>query len=239
MKFDLIVADPPWSFKDKLAMSKVKRGAAANYKLLTNTAIKQLNVSNLVEKNAILALWVPSSLISTGVEVMNTWGFRQTQTWTWIKIKKDPFAQLKKDLRKKAKRDFFDQLHGVNSKTKMVDLSEIEKSISAFDFNSTLTFGMGHLFRQCHEVVLLGVKGKPYKVLKNKAQRSIALDVNLKHSAKPETLQDRLELMFPNAKKLEMFARRARPNWTCVGLECPTSLGEDMHDSIERLISLP
>lgn len=221
-------------FFDALKMSKVKRGAAANYKLLSNDTIKKLKVADIAEKNSVLALWVPSSLISTGIEVMNEWGFRQTQTWIWVKIKKDPFAQLKKSLRKSAAAS-----SGPGKKNKVVDLIDIEKSISAFDFNTTLAFGMGRLFRQCHEVVLLGVKGSPYKGLKNKSQRSIALDVNLKHSVKPESLQDRLELMFPNSKKLELFARRVRPDWTCVGLECPSSLGEDIHDSIERLISLP
>lgn len=31
MKFRVIVADPPWSFSDKLTMSDVARGADANY----------------------------------------------------------------------------------------------------------------------------------------------------------------------------------------------------------------
>jgi N6-adenosine-specific RNA methylase IME4 len=232
MKFDLIVSDPPWAFKDKLEMSKVKRGAAANYKVLNNAAIKKLKVVDLAEKNSVLALWVPSSLILTGVEVMNEWGFRQTQTWMWIKTKKDPFEKLRKEIRKKSYKD-------PSSKKKTIALSDVDKAIDAFDSNTMFGFGMGRLFRQCHEMLLIGVRGKPYKNLKNKSQRSVGLDMNLKHSAKPETLQNRLELMFPNAKKLEMFARRERPNWTCVGLECPSSLGEDIHDSIERLISLP
>lgn len=34
---------------------------------------------------------------------------------------------------------------------------------------------------------------------------------------------------------LDIFARRARPGWTCIGLECPTSLGEDVRVSLDRL----
>jgi N6-adenosine-specific RNA methylase IME4 len=39
------------------------------------------------------------------------------------------------------------------------------------------------------------------------------------HSEKPEAVQDCIELMYPDAMKLEMFARRERPGWTCVGDE--------------------
>jgi N6-adenosine-specific RNA methylase IME4 len=233
MKFDIVVSDPCWTFNDRLEMSKIKRGAAANYALLDNLAIKELDIPAITEKNCILALWVPSSLLSTGLDTMKAWGFKQTQTWMWTKIKKDPFAQLKKILREKAYKN-------PGSKNKVIDIVEIEKAVSSFDFNSTLGFGMGRLFRQSHEIVLVGTKGKVYQNLKNKSQRSIALDFNTKHSAKPETLQDRLDLMFPNAtNKLEMFARRSRPGWTCIGNECPSSLGEDIRDSITRLINLP
>ena len=39
------------------------------------------------------------------------------------------------------------------------------------------------------------------------------------HSQKPEEVQDRIERMYPDATKLEMFARRHRPGWSCEGLE--------------------
>lgn len=225
MKFDVIVADPPYSFLDTLQMSKVKRGAAANYNLLSNDAIKNLNIKELAANDAVLVLWVPSSLLSLGTEIMSAWGFRQTQSWIWVKEKKDPFELIKKSIRKKASK-------------KMISLKDIDKCLDAFSLNDTMAFGMGRLFRQCHEVALVGVRGKAYNSLKNKSQRSVLFDQNLKHSAKPEGLQDRLELMFPQSQKLEMFARRDRINWTCVGLECPSSLGEDITDSIKRLIKI-
>ena len=34
---------------------------------------------------------------------------------------------------------------------------------------------------------------------------------------------------------LELFARRDRPGWTTVGLECPSTEGEDIFASIDRL----
>lgn len=86
------------------------------------------------------------------------------------------------------------------------------------DMNKMTRVGMGRLFRQSHEIVLVGTAGKSiYNFLQDKGQRSVAFDLNQGHSTKPETLQDRLDLMFPNADKLEMFGRRTRTGWDVVG----------------------
>ena len=63
------------------------------------------------------------------------------------------------------------------------------------------------------------------------------LHVNEKHSKKPEDLQESLELMFPSyTDRLELFARRERPGWTCVGNESQNEFnGLDIIESIEIL----
>jgi N6-adenosine-specific RNA methylase IME4 len=100
-----------------------------------------------------------------------------------------------------------------------------------------LAFGMGRLGRNCHEPCLIGIKGKYTKHLQDHSQRNLFLHPTTKHSAKPEQLQDSLELMFPEWKKLELFARRDRPNWDCIGNECPSTLNEDVRDSLARMIT--
>ena len=40
-----------------------------------------------------------------------------------------------------------------------------------------------------------------------------------KHSEKPEALQDMIDATWPDAIKAEMFARRRRPGWACIGNE--------------------
>lgn len=39
------------------------------------------------------------------------------------------------------------------------------------------------------------------------------------HSRKPEYVQDALELMYPDANRIELFARRIRPGWDAYGNE--------------------
>ncbi len=228
MKFDLIVADPPWAPKDSLTMSKVKRGAASQYNVLSTEGIKNLDIASLAKDNSVLALWVPSFMLDDGLEVMQAWGFKQKQIAVWVKTKKEPLASLTKGLR------LFKQKIKVG--LHMVDIDQIKREISEFDLNDNiLQMFMGHLFRSCHEIVLIGTKGSVYSKMKNRSQRTVFMAPNPGHSSKPEIFQDRLEKIFPKANKLEIFARRDRENWTCCGLECPSTIGEDIKDSIKRI----
>jgi len=52
-----------------------------------------------------------------------------------------------------------------------------------------------------------------------------------RHSRKPEDVQDRIERLFPGPY-LEVFARRRRPGWTCIGNELD---GLDVRESLARL----
>lgn len=91
-----------------------------------------------------------------------------------------------------------------------------------------LTMNMGRTFRACSELAIIGTRGK-IKVV-SKRERSVELHPNIGHSSKPEGIQERLERMFPEAVRLELFARRARPGWTCVGDESPDTPGVDIRD---------
>lgn len=241
MKFQIIVSDPPWAFKDKLTMSEVKRGAASQYRTLTINDIKNLDVKSLIDPSgAILALWVPSSLLQEGLDTMKAWGFKHKQTYVWVKTKKVPFADLKKDLYKSviATKSLLEDMSPKDQKKMWREAAGAiagRARLLGASLEKILSFGMGRLFRQTHEICLIGVSNnKIYKKLKNKSQRSVCFYPNLKHSAKPEHLQDSLETMFPNTTKLEMFARRVKNDWTCVGNEVCS--GEDIRDSLAKLL---
>jgi N6-adenosine-specific RNA methylase IME4 len=224
-KFRVIVADCPWPFKDSLKMSDVKRGSESNYSVMTISDIEQLPIKALAHKDgAILALWVPSSLLQEGLNTMKAWGFAHKQTYVWVKSKK--IDNIKKALFKTAL-DICDDLENKIPKLKAFRNFTI-------NLHASLAFGMGRLFRQTHEICLIGTSNNQiYKTLSNKSQRSVCFAQNLKHSAKPEHLQDSLELMFPTGKKLELFARRHRPGWTCLGNEICN--GEDIRVSLAKL----
>lgn len=211
VKFRCISADPPWAFDDELKKMRdgTRRGASSQYPILNIDEIAKLRVSELAAPDGcVLFLWCPSVLIPDGLRTMAAWGFDYKQTYIWIKTKK--------------------------GKATLVE-SAVEGEADDINPNEELAFGMGRLFRAVHEIALVGTRGKDvYKHLKNKSQRSACFAENLGHSKKPEAPQDSLELMFPDGPFLELFARRKRTNWTCIGNEVCD--GEDIRDSIKRLL---
>lgn len=103
------------------------------------------------------------------------------------------------------------------------------------DWNNATRVSMGRLFRQSHEIALIGTSGKSvYPWLEDKSQRSVVFDLNAGHSIKPPTLQNRLQKMFPNVRRLELFARRTKKGWVTLGDGID---GKDLVVSIQELIS--
>ena len=102
--------------------------------------------------------------------------------------------------------------------------------------------GMGYWTRANTEDVLLFTRGNPKRVHKDVRQLLASLYEKpysvpgvvapmTRHSEKPEAVQDGVERLV-KGPYLELFARRQRPNWTCVGNEVD---GLDIRDSLTRL----
>ena len=75
---------------------------------------------------------------------------------------------------------------------------------------------MGRTVRGSHETCLIAVRGKP-PVL-SKSIRSIFDAPVGKHSEKPEAFYEIVEQLSPGPY-LELYARRQREGWTCLGDE--------------------
>lgn len=260
LRFRVITADPPWAFGDKLSKMKAAtpRSAAANYSVLNRDAIKALPVAGLAEDDAVLGLWVPSSMLQDGLDVMKAWGFRQVQEWIWVKLTADD-AQLDDGLVVRSdgvlaleKKALLRAMAGLSRKGDRIQGGgDLDTLLVA---SLPLAFGMGRLARAAKETFLVGVRGSPYKPLKNRSTRDVFFAPAGKHSEKPECFQDALDEMFPEGGRLEMFARRQRPGegvmvanadgtcstypWVCVGNECPATMGEDIRDSLKRLLGV-
>lgn len=84
-------------------------------------------------------------------------------------------------------------------------------------------FGMGRTVRASHETCLIATRGKPKPI--SRSERSIItapVPIDSKrryiHSAKPEAFYDKVERL-ARGPYVELFARRRRPGWTCLGDE--------------------
>jgi N6-adenosine-specific RNA methylase IME4 len=88
MKFDIIYADPPWSFTTWSDKGK-KKSPDNHYQILNIEDIKGLNVQGISNDNSILALWVTAPLFREGLDTLKSWGFEyKTFLFTWVKTNK-------------------------------------------------------------------------------------------------------------------------------------------------------
>lgn len=62
--------------------------------------------------------------------------------------------------------------------------------------------------------------GRPLKLMDESIVNTI-FEPTREHSQKPESAQDRIDLMYPHASKIELFSRRVRQGWDCWGNEVP------------------
>ena len=78
-------------------------------------------------------------------------------------------------------------------------------------------FGTGYIFRCAAEFFIVGTRGSPKTAAKN--VRNLIVAPNREHSRKPDEMYENLEQLWPNARKLELFARSRRPGWDAWGNE--------------------
>lgn len=75
--------------------------------------------------------------------------------------------------------------------------------------------------RYGHEYLLYMYKGKLTLVAKEERGKihTVFREKVTKHSKKPEIAYEIIERLYPNLRKLEMYARNTRPGWDCFGNE--------------------
>lgn len=102
---------------------------------------------------------------------------------------------------------------------------------------SNFFVGMGYWTMANSEDVWLCTRGKPQRQNKDVAQLLATIETetviapNVRHSQKPEGIQDRIERLLAGPY-LELFARRQRHGWTCLGNEVD---GLDIRESLARV----
>jgi N6-adenosine-specific RNA methylase IME4 len=172
--FRVLVADPPWTFSDKLP-GKTK-GAARHYECLSVEEICRFPLPPLTD-DCVLFLWRVASMQQSALDVARIWGFTIKTELIWLK--KTAYGNR--------------------------------------------WFGMGRTLRAEHEVCLIGTRGSP-RILNHSTRTMFATDVDGfsahvgRHSEKPEKFYEIVESLY-EGPRIELFARRARPGWTCLGLE--------------------
>lgn len=190
LPFDVVVADPPWSFGDKLPGKT--RGAGRHYETMPihvlSPYLVRTGLESRIADDAVLFLWKVAAIPEWQV-VCTNWGFKPVAELVWVKT----------------------------TGVVQTQISSIEVDCVCVTGGFTrLAFGMGRRVRNCHEVCVIAQRGKPLPVA-DKAIRSVFFAPLREHSRKPDEFYRIVERIYPTANRLELFSREDRPGWTCTG----------------------
>ena len=87
-KYQIIYADPAWTFKVYSEKGK-GRSAEKHYKISSLQEMKDLPVSNISDDDCILFMWATYPNLKEAFELINAWGFEyKTVAFTWVKKNK-------------------------------------------------------------------------------------------------------------------------------------------------------
>ena len=228
----VILADPPWQHNN---YGMAKHGAAkANYEEMPLDEIAAIPVSDWAADPCALFLWStgPQGADTTPHALMRAWGFRPvTRAFTWVKAR--PKCRT-------CGHDWGDHEDASPDPPgrcgrRLYPDSPLEHACKCEAFAVRLYAGTGNYTMGGTEDVWLGVRGSG--LARDRLARNVRHTViapppthpgtkRTRHSAKPEAVQDRIERLWPGPR-LELFARRHRPGWTCLGLELGHRLTSD------------
>lgn len=85
-KYQIIYADPPWSYKVWTAKGGHK-SASAHYQTMELKDICSLPIKELADESCVLFMWATFPNLPEAFEVIKAWGFTyKTVGFTWVKI---------------------------------------------------------------------------------------------------------------------------------------------------------
>jgi|TARA_R110002020_G_scaffold14486_8_gene51433 N6-adenosine-specific RNA methylase IME4 len=85
MNYNVILADPPWTWKS-WSKKGDKKSATQHYKTMEQADIYNLAVADLASDNSVCFLWCINTLLPQSFRLLNAWGFQyKTVGYVWVK----------------------------------------------------------------------------------------------------------------------------------------------------------
>jgi N6-adenosine-specific RNA methylase IME4 len=208
-RYRTILADPPWSYRDKLRIDPdIARSSTDHYPTMTLQEICDLAVADPIygdtivdfglKDDAFLFLWTTNSFLveNKAQRVCEEWGFTPKQLITWVKTKGEWVEDCEHALTLE---------EGSRAREKLKDPAK------------GLQFGMGFYTRGVTEHIILATRGRCTDYVKDHSIRNVIFAPRIAHSRKPQAQYDLIEQLVPGPY-LELFATRRREGWDSWGL---------------------
>lgn len=188
-KYDLLLADPPWSYNNKSS-----NGAADNHYNTTDFySLTRLPIEKIASDNSVLCMWYTGNFVREAYELAEAWGFkvRTGFGFVWVKLNKNAGDRIDKH----PPEDFFDFMELLNAETRI---------------------NGGNYTRANAEVCLIATRGRGLE-RQSASVRQIVYSCLGEHSEKPKEVHHRLEELYGDVPRIELFAREKYGEWDVYG----------------------
>ena len=87
MKFNVLVADPPWSYNNKKTGGNHKSGSIQKYKTMSRRQLIDLQdlIEDVTTNDCVCFLWVTNPMLYDGLQILGNWFFEYKTMVTWVK----------------------------------------------------------------------------------------------------------------------------------------------------------
>ena len=188
-KYKLILADPPWQYSNKSS-----NGAADNHYNTTDFySLTRLPIEKIAFNNSVLCMWYTGNFALEAIKLAEAWNFKVKNMFcfAWIKLNKNAEDRIDKN----PPEDSFDFMEILNSETKI---------------------NCGNYTRQNIEMCLIAIRGKGLP-RRSASVRQIVYSCLGEHSEKPKEVHHRLEELYGDVPRIELFAREKYGEWDVYG----------------------
>lgn len=187
--FDLIMADPPWTF-DNWSAAGEEKNAKAHYDCEPLDWIARLPVAALAADDCLLWLWATNPLLREAFDVVEAWGFTRKTAGTWIKRTVTGKVAFGTGYIVRASNEpFILATRGAPKVTRSTRSAVVSCDLPD-DFTGDWPIGT------------ITIEG-PVRT----------------HSQKPDEAFAAAEALMPDARRIEVFSRTTRPGWSAWGNE--------------------
>lgn len=93
LSYDVIVADPPWSY-ERWSDTNQTKGAADQYATMETRQIAGLPVGHLAGGSCLLLLWACGCMLPQALDVLKAWGFGFKSEMIWRKLTKNGKSRM-------------------------------------------------------------------------------------------------------------------------------------------------
>lgn len=82
----VLLADPPWPYRNRQTGGSMRSGAEAKYATLTLSELAALQPARRLGRPLLVGLWVPAPLLPDGIALLGAWRVRYVGFVAWEKL---------------------------------------------------------------------------------------------------------------------------------------------------------